>query len=262
MKKRRTYRRPHRYRRKKPIFRKRFFWLGILSILVFIGVFYSLLFLEAFQVGKIIVSGEEKVSKEDVEFLAERRLESKVLFFKTKSIFTVDLKQIKRDILNHFPQIAEVKVSRGFFDAVNIVVRERIGVALWCQDEQCFLLDNEGVIFEEVSEIKPGLLLIKTQAGLAELGETVIDGDQLSQIFDIRLKLAERTKIFFAGASLISEERLDVKTTEDWQIYFNLKGDLDWQITELSLVLEKQISPERRDRLEYIDLRFSRVYYK
>jgi len=221
-----------------------------------------LFFLEAFQIEKIIVTGEEKVSKEDIEFLAERRLESKVLFFKTKSIFTIDTKQIKRDILNHFPQIAKAEVSQGFFDAVKIVITERIGVALWCQDEQCFLLDSEGVIFEETSEIKPGLLLIETQEGLAELGETVIEGEQLSQIFDIRLKLAERTKIFLTGASLISEERLDIKTTEDWQIYFNLKGDLDWQMTELSLVLEKQISPERRDKLEYIDLRFSRVYYQ
>jgi len=55
---------------------------------------------------------------------------------------------------------------------------------------------------------------------------------------------------------------LDAETTEGWTVRFNLKGDLDWQVTELRLALEKQISPEKRKSLEYIDLRFSRVYYK
>ena len=242
--------------------RKRYFWLGAFGFIAVAGIFYCLIFLQALQVEKIIVTGEDKVSKEGIEFLAEGRLESKILFFKTKSIFTVDVKQIKTDILNHFPQIAEVKVSRGFFDAVNIAVRERIGVGMWCQDDNCFLLDSEGVIFEETFEAKPGLILIGTEKCREELGENVIDKDKLSQIFDIRLKLAEKTNIFIKKAFLVSEERLDVATTEDWQIYFNLKGDLDWQITELSLILEKQISLERREKLEYIDLRFSRVYYK
>ena len=64
------------------------------------------------------------------------------------------------------------------------------------------------------------------------------------------------------GAVIVSEERLNVKTSEGWEIYFNTADDLDWQVQELALVLEKQITPEKRRNLEYIDLRFSRVYYK
>ena len=63
-------------------------------------------------------------------------------------------------------------------------------------------------------------------------------------------------------SSYVSEKRLNTKTSEGWEIYFNLKGDLNWQITELGLVSEKQIPLEDRGELEYIDLRFSRVYYK
>ena len=256
------YRRPHRYKRKKSIFRNRFFWLGILAFIIFGAVFYFLLFSKVFQVEKIIVTGEEKVSKEEIEFLVEKRLASKILFFKTKSIFLVNLKEIRKDILNSFPQIAEVEIRQGFFDAVNIVVIERSGAAVWCQEEDCFLLDNQGVIFEEVLETKPGLVLIKTKPGLGELGETIIEKEKLTQILEIKSKLAESLETFIKEVSLISDERLNVKTSEDWEIYFNLKGDLDWQITELSLVLEKQIPPEKRGELEYIDLRFSRVYYK
>jgi cell division septal protein FtsQ len=259
----RHYRKPHRYKKKRPILSKRFFWLGILFLIVVGAVFYCLFFLNAFQVEKIIVSGEEKVSKEEIEFLVEARIENRVLFFRTKSIFAVDVGQIKRDILNFFPQIAEVKVSRSFFDAVNVAVVERKGVALWCQDEACFLVDEKGIIFEEILT-ETDLFKIE-KAEFREnpaLGEPVLEEATLDQILYIRDKLAEIVNLPTVEAFLASAERLNVRTAEDWEIYFNLKGDLDWQITELVLVLEKQISPEKRGELEYIDLRFSRVFYK
>ena len=257
------YRKPHRYKRKKPIFRKRFFWLGILALIIFAALFYSLIFLKNFQVEKIIVSGEEKVAKQELELLVEQRLENRILFFKTKSIFALNLGQMRHDILNSFPQIAGVEISRDFFDAVNIVVTERQGVARWCGGEKCFLLDNEGVIFEEAAETETSLVLIRTaKPSLTELGEIVIEKTFLSQIFEIKSRLAADVKIAITEAALVSEERLNMKTSEGWKIYFNLEGDLDWQLTELALVLEKQISPQKRGELEYIDLRFSRVYYK
>ncbi len=37
---------------------------------------------------------------------------------------------------------------------------------------------------------------------------------------------------------------------------FDLKNSIDWQMTKLNLVLEKEIPPEKRGDLEYIDLRF------
>jgi len=261
MRKRRIYRKPHRYKRKKSILKSRFFWLGIFALIVAGGIFYSLFFLEVFQVKKMIVNGDDKVSKEDIEFLAGQRLESKILFFKTKSIFAVDLGQIKKDILDHFPQIAEVKASRGFFDAVNIIVIERQALAVWC-GERCFLLDGEGIIFEEVIEAQPDLVLIKNESGINELGEKVIEKELLSQVLEIKAQVEGNTGILVKEAFLASEERLNMKTAEGWEIYFNLKGDLGWQITELALVLEKQIPSEQRNKLEYIDLRFSRVYYK
>ena len=257
------YRKPHQYKRKKPIFRKRFFWLGTLTLFVVGALSYFLFFSSIFQIEKIIVSGEEKIAKEDIELLAERRLENKVLFLKTKSIFSVNLGQIRQDILNVFPQIAEIEISRGFFDAINILVIERVGLATWCVEDNCFLLDNEGVIFEEVHG-EPDLLKIVDKQNLDSLvlGQKVIEDEKLNQIFEVRSRLAESIKIFIKEVAIISEERLNVQTPEGWEIYFNLKGEIDWQITELALVLEKQISPERRGELEYIDLRFSRVFYK
>lgn len=261
--KRTTYRKPHRYKKKRPIVRKRFFWFLGLTVVLLGGIFYCLFFLEIFQVEKIIVSGEQRVSKEEIEFLVERKLENKFLFWDTKSIFALNIRQIRQDLLDLFPQIAEAEVSRGFFDAVNILVIERASLGLWCQEEICFLVDGAGIIFEEASP-ETELLKIESSEFIEDiaLGKAVFDKEKLEQIFYLRTKLAEIANISIVKAFLVSAERLNIETTEGWEIYFNLKGDLDWQMTELALVLEKQISPERREKLEYIDLRFSRVFYK
>jgi len=263
-----VYRKPHRYWKKKPIFRGRFLALGFLTLLIAVTLFYFLFLFETFWVEKIIISGEKKVMKERIELLVERRLENKVLFFETKSIFALDTKQIKRDILDSFPQIAEVKVSRGFFDAIGVEVTEREALALWCQEERCFLIDTEGIIFEEVS---PDMELFRIRSGQAvdslALGLTVVARERLGQVFNVKSDLAETAEVSITEAFLASEERLNVKTSEGWEIYFNLKGNIDWQLTELKMVLEKEIPPEcsldrKRGELEYIDLRFSRVYCK
>ncbi len=246
--------------------RKRFLGLGILILIVVGAIFYLLFFWRTLWVEKIIVSGQEKVAKEEIELLVENRLENRVLFFKTKSIFIVDVGQIKRDILNNFPAIAGVEVNRGFFDAIKVVVVERIPLASWCPSAQCFLIDGEGVAFEKAPPETESLRIEDDQISEEPaLGEVVINKTVLVQIFDIRTKLAELAKISIEKAALVSEGRLNVETSEGWEIYFNLNADIDWQARELAAVLEKQISPEKRGKLDYIDLRFSeinRVYYK
>jgi len=252
MTKRRTYRKPHRYKSKKPISRQPVLRLGILVFIFFVSLFYFLFFTPPFQVKTVSVTGQEKIAKEDIES-----------FIPKKNIFLVDTAKISKDILSQFPQIAGVEVSRGFFDAVNIVVRERQGAACWVKEDRYFLVDDQGIIFEEMAEMKPGLISIKTaETGLPKLGERVIEKEQLSQVFEIKSKLKESAGLSVKEAFLESADRLNLKTSEGWDIYFNLKGDLGWQLTELALVLEKQISPDRREALEYVDLRFSRVYYK
>ena len=74
--------------------------------------------------------------------------------------------------------------------------------------------------------------------------------------------MTNNLKIPIAELFLISEERINIQTSDGWTVYFNPKGDISWQITELSLVLAKQIPPEKRGELDYIDLRFSRIYFK
>jgi len=94
------------------------------------------------------------------------------------------------------------------------------------------------------------------------LGEGIIDKNLLSSIENIKTNLKEINVVPVEFVLPDEEGRLNVKTVSDFEIYFNSKDDLNWQTTELSQVLEKEIPQKNWGNLEYIDLRFSKIYYK
>lgn len=267
MKKSKIYRKLHRYKKRKSIYRNRFFGLGILIFVLSNVVFYSLFLSEIFQVKKINISGLEKIPTELIQLRVEQKLENHILFFKTKSIFLVNPAEIEKQLLNIFPQIAEIELSRRFPGTINIFAKERKDEARWCQQEKCFLLDKEGVIFDPIindipdvpSEIQSLITIIDKKEGtLFSLGEKVMEKDELNEILKIQKNLKEQIKVE-TKEFIVFNDRLTVKTANGWEIYFDAAGDVDWQLTKLSAVLEEKIPEERRKNLEYIELRFGNL---
>lgn len=252
-----TYRKPHRYKRKKSILKSRFFGLGILIFVFLSSVFYFLFLSQTFQIEKIITAGEKKVSKDELKLLIEKNLENKILFFNTKSIFLVNSNGLRKNILNNFLQIAGVEIKRKFPDTLDFIVTERTGTADLCQREKCFLSDKEGVIFEEISSTTEGFVKIVDEQNKEpfKLGKKAIGKEDLSKILAVSSKLSD-FKISVKEFLIISGEKMEVLTSEDWKIYLNLRADIDWQMTKLRAVLEEKILPGNRKDLEYIELRF------
>ena len=77
----------------------------------------------------------------------------------------------------------------------------------------------------------------------------------LSKILTIRDKIKSDFKILLEEF-ILDEEKLTVLVEDNWEIYFDLEGDVDWQLTKLNAVLEEKIPKDRRGDLEYIELRF------
>lgn len=258
MRKARFYKRYRpKIRKKKSILKNRFFWEVIL-FLVFVGIsFYILIFSPLFQVKEIVVSGNERVSGEKIKTIIWANLERKKLFFSTKSIFLVNLNRTKRDILDKFPQIDEVEASRGFPNVLNVLVKERREIAAFLQNEKCFLLDQEGIIFKECGLENDLVKIIekRNKDSSPSLGDRVLEKEYLDSILKIKNYISEKFD-FKVKEFLVLADRLTVRTSENWEIYFDPQGDLNWQLTKLNLVLKQKIPPERRKDLEYIELRF------
>ena len=257
------FRKLHRIKRKKSILKNRFFRAGILILIFFISVFYLLFFSSVFQINSIAISGEQEVVKQDIKNVIEEQIQTKFFFFNTKSVFLINHKEVKNSVLEKFPLINTFEMSRKLPNSLFVIVVERIEVAKWSAEDKYFLIDNSGIIFQEIFETHSSLPTIKSfDSNEKTLGQRVVEKETLRNVLQIISKLKQNLKIQTKLADIVSKERLDIETSENWEIYFNLLGDIDWQITELGLILEKEIDSEKRQKLEYIDLRFNRVFYK
>jgi len=176
------------------------------------------------------------------------------LFFTSRSIFLTDLKEIENEFLRRFPLIETIKLKRRLPQKIWVHIKEREPVAIFCDKEGCFLMDKNGIIFEK-TEMMDDFLVFKKEIK-ARVGEEVIDPQQISLVFEIKEKLEKELEVFSKEILIKSLEDFSVVTKEGWQIYFSFKENLFWQLTKLKVVLEMEIPPEKRESLEYIDLRF------
>jgi len=268
----RKYRKPHRIKKRKLFFRNRFFWLGILILIIFGGVFYLICFHSLFQVKVIKISGNQKVALEDLENLLNKKINHPPPIFwwgASQSIFLVNFSEIKKEILKNFPQIEETDLKRKFPNRILIQIKERKPVAVFCftrlsfpsenlggRDDNCFFIDKYGIAFERAITREDLVTLKKEITREINLGEKIVEEEQLSKILEVEAKLKNELKILVQELLIVSEARFEAKTLEGFQIYFNFQEDLDWQLTKLKAVLEEEISQERRKNLEYIDVRF------
>src|SRR4030043_471886 len=219
--KRYRYKKSYRVRKKKSIFRSRFFWLGLLFLIILGTIFYFIVFFSAFQIKEIKVSGNEKIATEDLKNIISRQIDKKIFFFNSKSIFLTDLKEINKIILKSFPQIARINLDRDFPDVLTVQIEERKPVAIFSQEENYFYIDKEGIIFEIITDNFSQIFNIKNLSSTArlELGERVIGEEKLNQILKIETKFKNDFKIPLAEILIMSESRLNVKTSEGWEVY-------------------------------------------
>ena len=253
------HKRVYRKRNKKSLFRSRIFLLTLL-FLFFMGAFaYFLLFSSFFQIKEIKISGNIKVPVEDLKNTISNQIDKKIIFVNFKNIFFANLDELNEIILEKFPQIAKVNLDRKFPDVLAAQIEERKPVALFVRGENYFYIDKTGVIFEEVSEPHQMLRIKLTSVPDLELGKRIIDEENITQILKINSKLND-LKIPLEELLVVSERRVNAKTSEGWEIYFNPQRDIEWQLTDLSLLLKQRIPPEKRGNLEYIDLRFEKIY--
>jgi cell division protein FtsQ len=236
------------------------------GLIIIGGLLYFFIFSSFFQIKETKISGNQEILTRDLEDIIENQITHRWInnFSVSRSIFLTNFKKITKEILIKFPLVAKINLERSFPDILIVKVEERKPVAVFTQKGNYFLVDIEGVIFKKVDQVSPELLEIENLSSEKEinLGEKIIEKEKLIQILEIESKIRENLKISIPKISIISDKRLNLKTSENWEIYFDSSQDLNWQTTKLNLVLEKEIPLEKRGNLEYIDLRFSRVYYK
>ncbi|MEK7562132.1 MAG: cell division protein FtsQ/DivIB [Patescibacteria group bacterium] len=267
----------HKITPKKSILRRPIFWIFVLFLILFIAAVYFYLFYSGFQIKNIIISGNVKVQSEDIENLVSYSINKKLIGLggwnaMSKSIFLTNPPELQSLILKTFPMIETVLVEKNFPQNISLQINERKPIAVFCPStssgqasDQCFFIDKNGVVFEEIQNTSQDMPILSQMIDdkKAFVGENAIGKDVMNVILKIEKNLKDNFQINIKEAFLSNPFRLDVKTSENWQVYFNLSSDTDLQITKLNSLLKDEISQKERTSLQYIDLRYKdRAYYK
>lgn len=260
--------------RKKAIKRKRFlksrlFFDILLGVIFFLALAYFLLFSPVFKINNIQIVSPQEIPKERVSQIVNNQMQ--------KSFFLVNSKEISRRISKEFPQASKVEVKKGLPGNIFIEIKPRIAQSIWCfatpkpdrveagfgNTESCFLIDQQRIIFASISSDSPknDLILVESELESKAIFSEVCFSDLMERIIETN-KVLNDFGLFNSTFIEKSNGFLYAKISDGWEAFFNPKQDLASDMLKLRLLLEKEITPEKRKTLEYIDLRFSKVYYK
>lgn len=249
---------------KKSIFKKLWFWVLFLILVVILTAGYFALFYSGFQIKNIIISGNEKISSQDLQKLALESANTGLIKFWTinitsKSIFLFDQNNLYKEILKDFPIIEKVNINIEYPQTVSVEITERKSIADYCDNNgNCFLIDNNGIVFQPTTIADKSFIVRQAlDDKQAFAGEQVINENIINSISKIEKSLKDNFQIDLKEALVTSPIRLNIKTSEGWQIYFDLSpdSDINSQITKLDLLLKDEIAKDSRKKLFYIDLR-------
>jgi cell division protein FtsQ len=252
----RIYRKPHRVKRKKPFYKNKFF-LAFILVLIILGIsFYIFSFAPFFQIKEIQIYGEKTIPANDLKTALNEKIEKRIFSFLSKSIFLINPKKIESEFLQKYPKISKIEIKRKLPSTLVLNIQEREPVGIFLVDDKKFFVDSTGIIFEE-AQSEDNFLKIRTSDVFSniELGRKVITKELMAFILDAKEKIQQNFQLKIEEAFIVSEERINLKTSEGWFLYLNSEN-LDWQLRKLKTVLEKEIPKEKRTLLEYIDTRF------
>ena len=253
------YRKSYQTKKKISIIKSKFFWFVVFFFIVLGSIFYFFFLSSVFEIKEIKISGNRKISTQEIRDIIEEKINKKKFLFISKNFFLTDFDDAKQ-IIEEFPAAGGVILKRKFPNKVIIDIEERTPVGIWCQsDDNCYYIDKEGVIFEKTKYKRE--LVINSEKEII-FGQKIIKEESLKDILEIHNELKD-IELDVQDFNILDQGEKLVADIDKWEIYFNLLENVSDQLFNLKLLLKEKIPPEQRENLEYIDLRFgSRIFYR
>jgi cell division septal protein FtsQ len=242
-------------------FRLKAIFVGIM--LVLIGLMYLILFSGIFTIKNVNIIGAGKMIRPKLQTVTDSYLNSRHwLILSHRNMFMFS----KNEWLEHIGGsywIDSIDIDRSWPSTINIVVVERRAKIVWLTGQNCFNLDDRGVVMEFCSSGDESLVKIKDErANSVKINDIVIDKKSLEFILNLKTKLDPRLKtdLFTINGD---NSTVTVSTFENFEVYFNRELDLDSQARRLWALLDSVDIRAVLPTTQYFDLRFGeKVYYK
>lgn len=217
------------------------------------------------QVRSVAVSGTQTLATTTVAHYVESQIAGRYLFVIPKrNIFLYPQDAIAEGLLLSFPELKVADVHAGDFHTIEVEVVEREPKALWCVSTDCYLMDQEGVVYARSQGVE-GFVEYRGATQGQRLPRQYLNADQFEALFSLVDALSQ--KVATSRITTVSiDNHADVEAEFDngFTLKFAL-GDASGDTFErFSVALGA--GPFLEHALEeflYLDLRFGdKLYYK
>lgn len=244
----------------------------ILSAGFVVVLLYVLFFSQYLQILNIEVTGTREIGSQEIRQRIESALQGKHIGIIPKNNFMfITQGNVDNILKGEFKKIRTVTLTKKFPDTVSVNIDERKALLVWCSENRCYLLDENGSAYSEADFnsqefIQNNLLQISDTSGREiAVGENVIEVSYEKYVLGIKEALSSTGLNdggkYFTPSRMAEEIR--VKTQEGPELYFSMQFSLESAIATLDTILKKEIPSDRIGDVEYIDLRNeNKVFYK
>ena len=248
------------------------FFVIFVVLAVAAGSIYTLFFSGWFTIKGIEISGNQELNQEEIKNLAGSHINRSYLFGLIKSysnILFAGSEIIEKSLKDIYPLIESVDVNKKLFSKnLEIDIKEREAIGVYCkkESETCFYFDRNNVLFKEAPRFSGQLFLVIEDSRNRDfkLSDSFDDAELLNKIFETK-SIIDELRIVEYQNFFLPENSFDfwIKTKGGWNVYLDKEIDIPSQLVALKKFLEEKLPSDRRQSLQYIDLRVNnRIYYK
>jgi len=268
--------------------RRRRFRLIILLSILFIAIIGGLAFFSSHgrvTINNVVISGTSIIDASLVESKVKDKLTGRYLYlFARSNSFIYPKKQIYNVLINEFPRIETLSISRNKLNTLEVKISERSGAHLYCGEnvpeaisdvgENCYFINNDGYIFDKAPYFSGNVYFkyyIAPPLGNVLLGQNIMDIDRFHSIIrfidGIKSLKFNPTHLVVDRDGTHSLYLEPSANSNPPKIIFRAGNDLPAILENLSIAIAKQeFAKEINSKyatLLYIDLRFkNKVLYK
>lgn len=235
-----------------------------LPTVVFIG-FIFLTRADFLQVKSFEVVGTKTIQPEEIKNVANGFISGSRFFLMPKSnIFLVDKDKLIANLLSSFNRLEQVEMNKRFFaKTVELKVIERQADLLWCsQDESCFLMSKDGLVFAEAQKKEVSdLIIFRGNIIDNPLFKNFASKEQMFNYLKA-IEILRGAKLEVSEINVESKDKAIFKT-DIGSIFLNPEEDLALSTPNAVILINDVKSKNSSAQFDYIDARFgNKVFYR
>ena len=177
-----------------------------------------------------------------------------------KNIFFVNLEAIQTEIQQKYPELQNVKFSKGLPDTLRVSAEQFQGKITWQTQNHSYLVNASGIAFKEIDGPTDLPKVIDNKDLPIDSKNPVVSSNFIDFISELNNKFSSEIgfKIFSfqVNDTIFQVEGL---TDQGWYVKFDTTRPADEQISQVKELLAK----DKAGITQYVDVRVEgRVYYK